>query len=138
MARECRNAVDRQLLIYVRVLSACFRHVAPVKKRRSTTSLGATTAALALVAILVGSAPPAPSADEVDDLRQAVKRGEIRPLADILSVIRGELPGDVAGVEVERENGRWLYEFRVVDKKGRLFEIYVDAKTATIERTKQK
>ncbi len=101
--------------------------------------MGATAAGFLLVAVLVGLlAPSALRADEVDELRQAVQRGEIRSLADILSIVRGELPGDVAGVDVERENGRWLYEFRVVDDKGRLFEVYVDAKTATIERTKEK
>jgi uncharacterized membrane protein YkoI len=135
---NCLNAADQHLLIYVSVLSGCFRHVAAVKNRRSTTSLRAAAAAFALVTVLVGLPPSALRADEIDDLRQAVERGEIRSLADILSVVRGKLPGDVAGVEVERENGRWLYEFRVIDDKGRLFEIYVDAKTATIERTKEK
>ena len=42
------------------------------------------------------------------------------------------------GSPVERRKGRWLYEFRVVDEKGRLYEIYVDAKTAEIERIKAK
>ena len=71
-------------------------------------------------------------------MRHAVERAEIRSLADILDVLRGKLPGEVVGVEIERKNGRWLYEFRVVDEKGRLFEVYVDARTATIERTKEK
>ncbi len=129
--------VDRRLLIYVRVLSGRFRHVAPVESR--TTSLGAAAASFALVVTaLTAVAPAAVRADETDAVRQAVQRGEIRSLADILSVIRGKLPGEVVGVEVEREVGRWLYEFHVVDDKGRLFEVYVDAKTATIERTKEK
>ena len=50
-----------------------------------------------------------------DAARQAVERGEIRPLADILAAIRGKLPGEVVGVEIEQKNGRWLYEFRVAD-----------------------
>ncbi|MEJ2379202.1 MAG: PepSY domain-containing protein [Pseudolabrys sp.] len=95
---------------------------------------------LLLAAGLAIVVPLAPRADERerDAVRQAVQRGEIQSLSDILAAIRGKLPGEIAGVEIERKEGRWLYEFRVVDEKGRLFEVYVDAKTATIERTKEK
>jgi uncharacterized membrane protein YkoI len=98
------------------------------------------SAALSLVCALAVIAPAHVCADDrkYDDVRRAVERGEIRPLADILAAIRDKLPGEVAGVEVERRNGRWLYEFRVVDSKGRLFDVYVDAHSATIERTKEK
>ncbi len=75
---------------------------------------------------------------EQDELHQAVQRGEIRSLADILAAIRDQLPGEVAGVEMERKNGRWIYEFRVVDGRGRLFEVRVDARNAAIERVKEK
>lgn len=85
-------------------------------------------------------APTTGCADEIDRdaLRNAVQRGEIRSLAEILKTVRDKLPGKVAGVEVEREHGRWLYEFRVVDPNGRLFEVYVDARSATIEKVKEK
>lgn len=73
-----------------------------------------------------------------DRVRRAVEQGEMLPLATILAAVRPRLPGEVAGVEVERRKGRWLYEFRVVDEKGRLYEVYVDAKTAEIERVKAK
>ncbi len=73
-----------------------------------------------------------------DTVRLAVERGEIRALADILTLVRDRLPGAVTGVEIERKAGRWLYEFRVVDGKGQLFEVYVDARTAEIDRVKVK
>jgi uncharacterized membrane protein YkoI len=47
--------------------------------------------------------------DDQDAARQAVERGEIKPLADILVAIRGKLPGDVVGVEIERKRDRWYY-----------------------------
>jgi uncharacterized membrane protein YkoI len=119
-------------------LSGRVVHGARVKKRRNTMSLKTAAAVLAIAAVLAAVAPAALRADERDDMRHAVERGEIRSLADILAALRGKLPGEVAGVEIERKNGRWLYEFRVVDEKGRLFEVYVDARTATIERTKEK
>jgi uncharacterized membrane protein YkoI len=105
-----------------------------VKNRRNAMSFAAGVVAIAMLAAV----PSALHADERDDMRQAVERGEIRSLADILAALRGQLPGEVAGVEIERKNGRWLYEFRVVDQTGRLFEVYVDAMNATIERTKEK
>jgi uncharacterized membrane protein YkoI len=93
---------------------------------------------LALVATLsVAAAAHADSVDQ-DALRRAVQRGEIRPLAEILAAVRGKLPGQITGTEVERKGGRWVYEFRVADDKGRLFEVYVDARTGEIERTKEK
>lgn len=73
-----------------------------------------------------------------DAVRQAVETGEIRALADILDAVRGKLPGEVVGVEIESKNGRWVYEFRVLDGKGRLFEVYVDARSGEIDRTKEK
>ena len=73
-----------------------------------------------------------------DEVRRAVESGEIHSLADILNTLRGKLPGEVAGVEIEHKGGRWRYEFRVVDSQGRLFEVYVDARSGEIERIKEK
>ena len=97
---------------------------------------GLLSAGLATV-VLASAASHADEGDR-DALRHAVQRGEIRSLAEILKVVRDKLPGKVAGVEVEREDGRWLYEFRVVDPNGRLFEVYVDARSAAIEKVKEK
>jgi uncharacterized membrane protein YkoI len=92
------------------------------------------------VALLLAADPAlavAQSRDH-DRVREAVTKGEIRPLAEILDATRGKLPGEIAGVEIERKDGRWMYEFRVFDESGRLFEVYVDGQTAAIERIKEK
>ncbi|PZA10592.1 peptidase [Rhodopseudomonas palustris] len=73
-----------------------------------------------------------------DQARLAVERGEIRPLAELLAMIRGKLPGEITGVEIERHHDQWLYEFIVVDKGGRLYEVYVDALSGEIRRTREK
>ena len=73
-----------------------------------------------------------------DAARRAVESGETRPLADILDAVRGKLPGEVVGVEIESKKGRWLYEFRVLDAKGNLFEVHVDAHSGEIDQTKEK
>ena len=41
-------------------------------------------------------------------------------------------------MKIEHENGRWTYEFRAVDNKGRLFEMYVDGRTGEIDRAEGK
>jgi len=100
---------------------------------------GLMTAALLMIGVGTTLAPAhARDHRDHDAVRRAVERGEIRALADILATVRDRLPGQVVGVEVEHKNGRWLYEFRVVDHNGRLFEVYVDARTAAIERIKEK
>ncbi|UPT89219.1 PepSY domain-containing protein [Bradyrhizobium barranii subsp. apii] len=91
---------------------------------------------LAAVLLVAGGAPAL--ARDHDDARRAVEAGEIRPLADILNKVKGKLPGEVVGVKLEREAGAWMYEFRVVDEKGRLFEIHVDARSGEVERAKEK
>ncbi|RQH15117.1 MULTISPECIES: PepSY domain-containing protein [unclassified Bradyrhizobium] len=98
-------------------------------------------AAPLLAGILLASVPAAASDRDKgapDAVRRAVEAGEIKSLADILASVRGKLPGEVAGVEIERERGRWIYEFRLIDDKGRLYEAYVDARSGEIERIKEK
>lgn len=91
-----------------------------------------------LAAILAAGSAGAAIARDQDEARRAVEAGEIRPLADILNIVRGKLPGEVVGVKLDREAGAWTYEFRVVDEKGRLFEIHVDARSGELERTREK
>ncbi|MGE0750319.1 MAG: PepSY domain-containing protein [Variibacter sp.] len=90
-------------------------------------------AALLAVPVIV----PAGARDH-DEARRAAEAGEIRPLAEILNFVGGKLPGEIVRVKIERENGLWVYEFRVVDSKGRLFEVYVDGRTGEIKRIKEK
>ncbi len=92
---------------------------------------------IASAAVLTTAAALAESHDQ-DAARQAVESGEIRPLADILAAVRGKLPGEVVEVEIESKKGHWIYEFRVLDRKGRLFEVYVDARSGEIDQTKEK
>nr|WP_245477950.1 PepSY domain-containing protein [Bradyrhizobium guangxiense] len=94
-----------------------------------------------LVGVALASVPAAASdhgKGAPEAVRRAVEAGEIKSLADILASVRGKLPGEVAGVEIERQRGRWVYEFRLVDDKGRLYDAYVDARSGEIERIKEK
>lgn len=98
----------------------------------------AVLAVAATLSLAVGPQRRAVADSDHDAARGAVERGEIRPLAEILAVVRGRLPGEVVGVEIERKRGRWLYEFRVVDPNGRIYEVYVDGNSGAVERVKEK
>lgn len=67
-----------------------------------------------------------------DRARRAVDRGETLPIAELLERLKTEVPGEVVGVEFEREHGIWVYEFKVIDPRGRLLEVYVDAETGAV------
>ncbi len=70
-----------------------------------------------------------------DRALHAVDRGEVLPLEQVLAAIRTEVDGEVVGLELEREDGVWVYEFKVIDPSGRFVEIYADAKTGRILKT---
>jgi uncharacterized membrane protein YkoI len=89
-------------------------------------------------AAALSTVPALAESHDQDAARQAVESGEIRPLADILAAVRGGLPGEVVGVEIESKKGHWIYEFRVLDRNGHLFEVFVDARSGEIDQTKEK
>ena len=72
------------------------------------------------------------SDDDHERAREALRRGEILSLSEILKTLGDELGGDVIEVEFEREDGLFVYEFKIVTPDGRVEEVYVDAATAEI------
>jgi uncharacterized membrane protein YkoI len=93
---------------------------------------------VALLLTLAFSAPTRANDDtheeesDHDKALHAVEHGEILPLEQVLVGIRPQIQGDIIGLELEKEDGLWVYEFKVIDSNGRLKTIYVDAKTAKI------
>ena len=100
-------------------------HCLMSKTRRDMIVLG-------LAAALLPSAALADRERDSDRARRAVERGEALALAEILTRVRSDLGGEVVGVSLERKGDRWIYEFKVIDLAGRLWEVYVDAGTAAI------
>jgi uncharacterized membrane protein YkoI len=67
-----------------------------------------------------------------DRARRAVDRGETLPVAELLKRLETQVPGEVVGMEFEREHGRWIYEFKLIDTRGRLLEVYVDGQSGAV------
>ena len=101
--------------------------------------------ALLLALAALGTGSPALARDDDDHrkrrrsgrhdherARRALDEGRARPLADILAEVRPRLGGEVIDVELDREDGRYVYEFKVITPAGQLREIEVDALTAEI------
>ena len=63
---------------------------------------------------------------------QALKSGEIRPLTDVLAVARNKLPGEVIKVELDRDDGIWVYEIKVLTSSGKRREIEINAQTLAV------
>ncbi|MCQ0971441.1 PepSY domain-containing protein [Paracoccus sp. TK19116] len=63
---------------------------------------------------------------------EAVRRGEILPLATILEKVSAVQPGRVIEVEIEMEDGIRIYEVELVSPDGRLLEVELDARDGTV------
>lgn len=72
------------------------------------------------------------TAKDLDRLRDAVKRGDVLPLSVLQEKLRISYPGDIIKVELDEDDGRFIYEFKVLQANGRLYEIEMDAKDGTI------
>jgi uncharacterized membrane protein YkoI len=67
-----------------------------------------------------------------DRAREALRRGEAAPLAEILPAVEARLGARVIEVELERDEGRLVYEFELIAPDGRILEAEVDARTGAV------
>lgn len=67
-----------------------------------------------------------------DEARQALIRGEVIPLEQVLAAVRPEVEGDFVGAELEVEHDIWVYDLKFIDRQGVLRKIHVNAKSAKI------
>ncbi|WP_267353781.1 MULTISPECIES: PepSY domain-containing protein [unclassified Methylobacterium] len=87
-------------------------------------------ALLCVFAVLAGA--PASASEDADRARQALEKGEIRPLDEILHAAREAVPGDVVSVDLKRDDGRWRYKLRILGADGKRRTVKVDAGSAKI------
>jgi len=60
------------------------------------------------------------------------------PLTEILARVARSHPGQVLAVELERDDGRWMYELKLLQSDGLLVRLKVDARDGTVVRQKLK
>ncbi len=99
-------------------------------------------AALCCALLVLGAVGPQPAwgGDRGDHerARAAVRTGEILPLATLLERLQRTHPGQVLELELEREDGRWIYEIKLLQADGQLLKLALDARTAQVLEVKRK
>lgn len=70
--------------------------------------------------------------DSYLEARRLAAEGKIQPLEFILKQIQAVQPGEVLEVELEHDEGRVLYEIELLDERGMVQELKVDAVSGRI------
>lgn len=91
-----------------------------------------------LMLILVLALPPLAAraqtgrTPDYEFAREAVERGQILPLAEVLARLQTQHPGRVVEVELEQDDDMLIYEVELVTTDGRLIEVEIDATSGQI------
>jgi uncharacterized iron-regulated membrane protein len=93
---------------------------------------------LAVVLLTVLAIAPALADSEQDRARAAVQAGKVLPLKTLLERLEREHPGQVLEVELEQEDGRWIYEIKLLQPGGRLVKLELDAASGAILRRRDR
>ena len=64
---------------------------------------------------------------EARTARDAVKRGKVIPLRDVLKLVRSKYPGRVIKVDVSEKGNSLIYSIKLIDEKNRRMQIRVNA-----------
>ena len=91
-----------------------------------------TLLTLALLIAPVSAGGRAQIPPDFELARDAVERGEILPLAEVLSRLQESHPGRVIEVELEYSQDILVYEVELVTGDGRLIEVDMNAATGEI------
>ena len=67
-----------------------------------------------------------------EDVFQYLQSKEILPFEEVLKIARKHIKGVIIETEFELEYGVPVYEIKYIDAKGRVLEIYINAKTGKI------
>ena len=67
-----------------------------------------------------------------DQARKAVRQGEVRPLRDVMVAVRRRSNAEVLDVDLHKRPEGWVYALRILTKRGRVRDVFLDAKTLDI------
>jgi len=106
-------------------------------------ALTATIAGLALAVLAATTLQPAVAHASDDrartsEVRQLRESGKILPMEDILTRSRTAQPGQVVEVELDREDGRYIYEVKIIDDTDKVHKLEIDAASGDILNRKAK
>ncbi|WP_187969483.1 PepSY domain-containing protein [Aquibium microcysteis] len=89
----------------------------------------------AVVLLLLVLPGPAFADDDRDDAERAsrgARAGEFLPFARLARTALDRYPGKIVEAELDEDDGRVLYEIRILRPDGRVVEVELDARTGRI------
>jgi len=75
---------------------------------------------------------PVSADSEHDQVREAVRTGEIMPLEQVLQQLEKTSPGKVLKVELDRERGIFVYKIKLLRDNGTLSKLCFDARDGAL------
>jgi uncharacterized membrane protein YkoI len=77
--------------------------------------------------------------DDEDNRRRAARlareSGQIMGLAELMGRVERRYVGRIVKVELDRQDGRWVYEFRLLPPDGRMFRVELFGENGELRRT---
>jgi hypothetical protein len=93
--------------------------------------------ALLLVICAALYAPIAVADSDHELARKLRESGEILSLEQIVERARAVKPGEIIETELDRKQGRYVYEVEILDSAGQVWEVELDAKTGELLEIEQ-
>jgi uncharacterized membrane protein YkoI len=82
--------------------------------------------------MILGTSPVVLADDDHIEARRLHDSGKILPLEDILKNVRQVHPGRILEVELDKEDGRIVYEVEILGNDGIVKEVYINAITGEV------
>lgn len=99
--------------------------------RRARRSAAAGFAAV-LIAAGVSVARAGDDGKDHERVRAAVRAGQVQPFDALRERLAKSHPGELLDLELEREQGRWIYEVKLLQPDGRIVKLEVDARSGDV------
>ena len=89
------------------------------------------------VGLVLANAGPVPASDDQEAARRLSGSGQILALEAVLEHAQRHRPGRVLDVEFENEHGLYIYEIEILDARGVVWELELDAQTGDLLESKK-
>jgi uncharacterized membrane protein YkoI len=133
----CQRSVSQDQVIILRM------NIQPIHRRQLALFLLGLLTCWSTMADRNGHGGEGHGRHDHERAREALDRGEVRPIAEILAVVAREVPGEVVDVEFERGSragdgaDSWIYELKILTEDGRVLEVLVDAATGRLLKVEE-
>lgn len=70
--------------------------------------------------------------NKLDHVRDAVRSKNLLPLWMVKTGVVARFGRQIIDTQIEKSDDRWIYEFKIINRRGHLVEVHVDARTGDI------